>query len=166
LNLLPLSNCDAAAIEELLDAAFGADRRQRTAYKLRQGVDFLPALSFGLTDAGILVGSIQCWPVTLQENSFPLILVGPVAVSPTHQNQGLGHMLMHAMLDAAAVRSDAVMMMIGDPEYYERFGFSAGAAAGWKLPGPWEPRRLLIRNVNGTLLPQSGMIEPDLSYAL
>jgi predicted N-acetyltransferase YhbS len=166
LQLVPLSNCDTAEIEYLLDAAFGTDRRQRTAYKLRTGVDFIPALSFGLINDDTLVGSIQCWSVTLREHSFPLILVGPVAVSQTHQNQGLGSMMMHAMLDAAAIDSEPPMVMIGDPEYYERFGFFAGAGAGWQLPGPWEPRRLLIRNVNDVLLPQSGMIEPDLTYAL
>jgi predicted N-acetyltransferase YhbS len=166
LQLVSLSNCDAEAIEYLLDAAFGSDRRQRTAYKLRKGVDFMSALSFGLIDDNALVGCIQCWPVTLREHNFPLILVGPVAVSPTHQNQGLGAMLMHAMHDAAAVRGDPVMVMIGDPEYYERYGFFAGAGAGWQLPGPWEPRRLLICNVNGIPVPESGMIEPDLTYAL
>ncbi len=166
MTLVALSDCDGAAIEYLLDAAFGADRRQRTAYKLRQGVDFMPALSFGLIENKALVGSIQCWPVTLREHHFPLILVGPVAVSPTHQNQGLGAILMHAMLDAAAVRGDPVMVMIGDPEYYERFGFFAGAGEGWQLPGPWEARRLLVRNIKGKPLPESGMVGPDLAYAL
>ena len=166
MELLPLSLCDAAAIEHLLDAAFGADRRQRTAYKLRDGVDFVPALSFGLHDGTALVGSIQCWPVMLKEHNFPLILVGPVAVSPMYQNQGIGHKLMHAALDAAVVRGDAPMVMIGDPEYYERFGFFAGAGNGWTLPGPWEPRRLLVRNMKDTILPESGIIAPDFAFAL
>ena len=165
-RLLQLSSCDGAAIEDLLDAAFGVDRKQRTAYLLRQDIDFIPALSFGLMNADGLVGSIQCWPVQLKEHQFSLVLVGPVAVSPAHQNKGIGRKLMHAALDAAALQGDVPMMMIGDPEYYERFGFFAGEGAGWQLPGPCEPKRLLVRNVHGIAIPESGMISPDLTYAL
>ncbi len=168
-DCMALSDCDSAAIEKLLDAAFGADRKQRTAYMVRKGVDPLPTLSFGLVEESNLVGCIQCWPVAisgLQGPAFPLILVGPVAVSPTHQNKGLGHILMHRTLDAAALHGNPVMVMIGDPEYYERFGFFAGPGKGWQLPGPWEPRRLLVRNRYGAILPSHGVIGPDISYAL
>jgi predicted N-acetyltransferase YhbS len=163
---IPLTDCKTAGIETLLDAAFGSERKARTAYILRDGVHYIPQLSFGLIQNGILIGSIQCWPVRLKESAFPLILVGPVAVSPDHQNRGHGHMLMMATLDAAALRGDVPMMMIGDPEYYERFGFFAGAGARWQLPGPWEPERLLVRNITGAALPENGMIAPDASYAL
>ncbi len=166
MQILALSQCDIADIENLLDAAFGADRKLRTAYLLRQGVDYIAPLSFGLLDNGALVGSIQCWPVKLIAHDCNLVLVGPVAVSPARQNEGFGHKLMHATLDAAALHGDPAMVMIGDPEYYERFGFYANASAGWKLPGPWEPRRLLVRNAANVSLPITDTIGPDVAYAL
>jgi predicted N-acetyltransferase YhbS len=165
-DLVPLMSCDSAAIEVLLDAAFGTDRHNRTAYKLREGVGFLPNLSFGLFVADALVGSIQCWPVKLIDPEYPLVLVGPVAVAPENQGMGHGHTLMRAMLDAAREHGDPVMAMIGDPEYYQRFGFYAEAAAGWTLPAPWEPRRLLVCNAAQRALPISGMIGPDAKHAL
>lgn len=165
-NLVPLALCDAPRVETLLDAAFGADRKARTAYRLREGVVYLPGLSFGLLALNQLVGSIQCWPVRLIESGCPLVLVGPVAVAPDQQGLGHGHILMHATLDAAARQGDPVLVMIGDPEYYERFGFYAVQAAGWTLPGPWEPRRLLVRNIAKHALPEHGLIGPDMSYAL
>jgi predicted N-acetyltransferase YhbS len=165
-DLVPLDACNAASIEALLDAAFGADRKERTAYKLREGVGYLPKLSFGLMTTGALIGSIQCWPVQLETPQCPLILVGPVAVAPDQQGLGYGHTLMHATLDAAAREGDPVMVMIGDPEYYQRFGFYAEAAAHWTLPAPWEPRRLLVRNIAKRPLPKSGLIGPDMTYAL
>ncbi len=165
-DLVPLSTCDTVIVEALLDAAFGADRHARTAYKLREGVGFLPELSFGLLESQRLVGSIQCWPVRLIEPDCPLVLVGPVAVAPDHQRMGHGHTLMHAALDAALRHGDPVMVMIGDPEYYERFGFVAGEGSAWTLPGRWEPRRLLVRNQARHVLPERGMIGPDMSYAL
>ncbi len=165
-NIVDLKLCDPEDIEQLLDAAFGADRKSRTAYRLRQGLEPIGTLSFGVTENDLLVGSIQCWPVVLSKTQFRMVLVGPVAVSPSHQNTGIGRALMKAMLDAAALQDDPVMVMIGDPEYYDSFGFVSGAGDGWTLPGPWEQRRLLIRNNGRAPLPQTDMLVPDKAYAL
>jgi predicted N-acetyltransferase YhbS len=158
-DLLPLAHIACEAVESLLDAAFGSDRRRRTAYLLRQGMPVINHLSFGIIDNRAAVGSIQCWPVSIAD--LPLILVGPVAVSPERQNQGLGYRLMHAAL-AAATEDDPPMVMIGDPEYYGRFGFYADGTDGWTLPGPWEPHRLLLRNPRGVDLPLTGILGPRL----
>ena len=66
---------------------------------------------------------------------------------------------MHAAL-AAIMPDDAPMVMIGDAEYYGRFGFNADKSGGWTLPGPWEPRRLLLRNPQAVALPEHGMLGP------
>lgn len=155
----PLSGIGADAIESLLDNAFGTDRHRRTAYLLRQGTSVIDHLSFATIESGVPIGTVQCWPVSVGD--APLILVGPVAVRTTSQNQGVGHRLMQAML-AAVTDRDAPMVMIGDPGYYGRFGFSADGTAGWTLPGPWEPHRLLLRNQGNRPLPETGMIGPRL----
>ncbi len=159
IELVALDSVSADDIENLLDDAFGTDRQRRTAYLLRQGVTVIDHLSYAVYDDRLLIGSIQCWPVAV--GTVPLILVGPVAVSPSCQNQGMGHRLMNATLDAI-LATDPPMMMIGDPEYYNRFGFVAERTVGWTLPGPWEPRRLLLRNPERSALPQTGMIGPRL----
>ena len=158
-ELVPLSSVRADEIESLLDAAFGADRHMRTAYLLRQGISVIDHLSFAVLDGQDLVGSIQCWPVIV--DAAKLILVGPVAVSPERQNQGIGHKLVHATL-GATLPEDAPMVMVGDAEYYGRFGFVADETVGWELPGPWDPQRLLLRNPLGVSLPQTGMLGPRL----
>lgn len=150
----PLSTARAGDVEALLDAAFGADRHTRTAYRIRAGVTPIPELSFAAFDEERLVGSLQSWPVALGDT--PLFLVGPVAVSPDLQRAGIGRMLMNVLI---AVASDTPMVMIGDPEYYGRFfGFSADATAGWDAPGPVERHRLLAKNAKG--LPETGMLGP------
>lgn len=158
-DLISLSSVRADDIEKLLDDAFGADRRQRTAYLLRKDVATIEHLSFAIVEGQDLIGSIQCWRVAVDD--VPLILVGPVAVSPERQNQGIGHRLMHAALGAIEP-NDPPMVMVGDPEYYGRFGFVADATGGWTLPGPWEPHRLLLRNPSAKALPVSGIIGPRL----
>jgi predicted N-acetyltransferase YhbS len=153
----PLSGISADTLNTLLDDAFGADRRVRTAYLLRKGMAAIDHLSFGILDDDALLASIQCWPVRV--GMADLVLVGPVAVASHRQNEGLGKRLMQLTLNAATPR-DAPMVMIGDPEYYGRFGFEAKGTSGWTLPGPWEPRRLLLRNVEMVALPTHGMLGP------
>ena len=154
-----------SVVEDLLDAAFGADRFGRTAYRLRSGMAAVPALSFALVENGDLAGTIQCWPVAhvaADGAATPLVMVGPVAVRPDLQRTGHGRTLMSHTLGAAESEADGALMMIGDPEYYGRFfGFTADATGAWDLPGPYEKRRLLARAVNGHGLPTgAGMIGP------
>jgi predicted N-acetyltransferase YhbS len=164
-TLIPLDNVDPLAVEALLDRAFEPERRQRTAYKVREGADWLPALSFAaIDDADHLVGTIQCWPVALTDPAgkvHPMIMVGPVAVLPEHQGGGYGKALMTASLAALNPQAPLPQVMIGDPEYYGRFwGFGNEHTGGWDLPGPFEQRRLLARCDNPAVLPREGMLGP------
>lgn len=169
--LVPLDRIDSQAIESLLDRAFGTDRRARTAYRLREGATAISELSFAaVRDDGALMGTIQCWPVSLvcdDGRSVPLTMVGPVAVEPEWQQEGIGRALMERMLAAVpgcqAPGCDA-LMLVGDPEYYARFfGFTAERTGGWRLPGPFEPRRLLAR---GDSVPDcAGMLAPRVRQA-
>lgn len=160
-----MSDIEPQAVEDLLDAAFGTDRFGRTAYRIREGVDAVPTLSFAAVEKDLLIGTIQCWPVAHRADdgtATPLVMVGPVAVRPDVQRGGHGRVLMAHMLQAAETKADSALMMIGDPEYYGRFfDFTAAATGAWGLPGPYEKRRLLARAVNGHSLPtDAGMIGP------
>ena len=156
-EIFPLAMLASSEVETILDAAFGAARRERTAYRLRAGMAAIPALSFAATLDGIAVGTVQCWPIVHVGDGgivTPLVMVGPVAVSPRMQQRGLGRRLMDAVMAAAAGHADGALMMIGDPEYYGRFfGFSAEHTSAWRLPGPVEAHRLLAVAVAGHGVP-------------
>lgn len=160
ITLSPLADADPNEVELLLDASFGADRRGRTAYKLREGMRVIPELSLAAWEQDRLVGALQCWPIALhnKDGETPLILVGPVAVDPDRQQQGIGRAMMREMLARAEMREPLVL--IGDPEYYGRhFGFISDQTLNWELPGPFERRRLLART-GGRDLPYQGMLGP------
>ncbi|MBB3345862.1 GNAT family N-acetyltransferase [Sphingomonas sp. BK069] len=165
-ELVAIETVTAAAVESLLDRAFGPDRHARTAYRLRAGTAPLSELSFAVIEDRALLGTIQCWPVRFlgdDGSEIPLVLVGPVAVAPERQQGGLGRRLTAAALAAADSRG-LDLMLIGDPEYYGRFfGFSAAATADWRLPGPVERHRLLAR---GAGVPHgAGEIAPRVTAA-
>jgi len=163
-TLIPLDAVDPALVEGLLDRAFEPGRHQRTAYRVRAGMDWLPALSFAALDgAEHLVATIQCWPVALTDpagRAHPLVMVGPVAVLPEAQGQGYGKALMTACMAAMDPRAPLPMMMIGDPEYYGHWGFVADYTGGWDAPGPFEKHRLLVRTATPAILPPVGMLGP------
>ncbi len=164
-SIIPLSQAKPDMIEALLDRAFGPDRFARTAYRIREGTDWLEALSFAALDEDdLLVGTIQVWPVALTDpdgRPYPLLMIGPVAVVPERQTEGFGKALMLASLEAVGDPAALPQVLIGDPEYYERFfGFSAAHTGSWHCPGPNDPARLLVRAANPAVLPTEGMLGP------
>ena len=164
-TLVPLANVDPAMIEQVLDRAFGPDRHARTAYRMREGTDWLPALSFAaLDDDDYLAGTIQLWPIALTDpdgRAHPMLMVGPVAVLPERQQEGYGKALMLASLGALDPVNALPQVLIGDAEYYGRFfGFSAKPTGEWYCPGPFDRDRLLVRCANPAVLPRIGMLGP------
>ena len=162
-TLIPLAQISDHMIDAVLDRAFGPDRHGRTAYHIRDGVDWLPALSFAAMDgADLLVGTIQVWPAALtdpQGRAHPMLMVGPVAVVPERQGEGFGHALMAAYIGALDDGAPLPQVLIGDAPYYTRFGFTE-APRGWDCPGPFDPARLLVRGAGPAILPDRGMLGP------
>ncbi|MFD1036195.1 GNAT family N-acetyltransferase [Sphingomonas hankookensis] len=161
-DLLPLARIAQSDVEALLDAAFGVDRHRRTAYRVRAGLVPIDALSFAMVEDGRLIGCIQCWPVQLDGddgNALPLVMVGPVAVAPDRQGMGIGARLMAKSIAAAG---DAFLMLVGDPDYYTRFGFTAERTGGWRMPGPYEAYRILAK---GPVPIASGILAPRVALA-
>lgn len=168
IRLEPLATQGADAIDAVLDAAFGPDRRGRTAYAIRLGMAWLTGLSYAAIDdaTGAVAGLLQSWPVALhapQGTQTPLVMVGPVAVLPDRQGEGIGRVLMDRLVADVDRRGGDPLMMIGDADYYGRFwGFSAEATGKWQVPGPVDPARLLARlaGAKGKPIPGEGMLGP------
>ncbi|QBM76289.1 N-acetyltransferase [Sphingomonas sp. AAP5] len=153
IEVLPIAAVAPDAVEALLDRAFGTDRHGRTAYRIREGMTAIPALSLAAVEDGALIGTIQCWPIRFAGDDggdVAMVQVGPVAVAPDRQQGGIGRMLTARALAAAeAPGLDDALTLIGDPEYYSRFfGFDASRTAAWRVPGPVERHRLLARGAN------------------
>ncbi len=132
----------AAAIEDLLDTAFGPHRSGKTVYKLRTGVRPVPDLCLVALDGDRLVASIRYWPVMIG-GMTPSLLLGPIAVAPDCQGQGQGAALIRHSLSRAAVTGHYSVILVGDAPYYRRFGFTRDLTLGMTLPGPVDHDRFL-----------------------
>ncbi|MGQ9371657.1 GNAT family N-acetyltransferase [Azospirillum sp. ST 5-10] len=153
----------AAAIEALLDRAFGPNRHAKTAYRLRDGVAPLPELclvAIEHDDHGneVLEGTIRYWPVLLG-GMTPALMLGPIAVAPHWRGGGLGSKLIRMSLNKAAAAGHRAVILVGDAPYYGRFGFTRDLTLGLEMPGPVDPARFLgLELVPGALAGAAGVV--------
>lgn len=127
-------------VEALYDLCFAPGRTALSSYRLRDGVDPVSGLSLVARDeAGILAGAIRFWPV--RAGKADALLLGPVAVHPTHQGEGLGAFLIQEGVEAARPLGWTRVLLVGDAPYYRRFGFAR--MDGVRMPPPTNPARVL-----------------------
>lgn len=132
---------DLWEVEALYDKCFAPGREALSSYRLRDGVAPIAQLCRVARDElGILAGAIRYWPVRV--GGAPTLLLGPVAVHPTRQGEGLGHALIEDSLSRAGADWPRVML-VGDAPYYRRFGFAQ--LDDVVMPPPTNPERVLGR---------------------
>lgn len=140
IELKPEQAEDRWEVEALYDLCFAPGREALSSYRLRDGVPPVSGLSMVARDSdGILGGAIRYWPVHVGDAD--VLLLGPVAVHPTRQGEGLGGSLIRDSLAHAANAGWARVMLVGDAPYYARFGFRR--LTGVVMPPPTNPERVL-----------------------
>ena len=131
-------------VEALYDLCFAPGREALSSYRLRDGVAPVQQLCLVARDAdGILGGAIRFWPVKVGQ--VTALLLGPVAVHPTRQGEGLGGFLIEGSLDIAQDLGWDRVILVGDAPYYSRFGFHR--LNNVTMPPPTNPDRVLGREL-------------------
>jgi predicted N-acetyltransferase YhbS len=149
----------APAIERLLDASFGESRWHKTCQRLRDGQSPVRDLSLVALGRGALVGTVRLWSVNAGRRRA--LLLGPLAVDQAWRDHGVGAALMKEALRRAKGMGEKAVILVGDEDYYSRFGFTADATKGLYLPGPVDRKRFLANElVEGSLTGAQGTIVP------
>ena len=139
-ELHPETADDWWEVEALYDLCFAPGREALSSYRLRDGVPPVADLSSVARDPdGILAGAIRYWPVHVADHTA--LLLGPIAVHPTRQGEGLGGFLIRSSLHLAQDHGWARVLLVGDAPYYQRFGFTR--LDGVEMPPPTNPDRVL-----------------------
>ncbi|MFN3511637.1 MAG: GNAT family N-acetyltransferase [Phenylobacterium sp.] len=134
---------DGAAVEALLDHAFGPGRFVKVSERVREFAEFRPDLSFCAWDGDRLVGSVRMWKVHVAGR--PIIFLGPLAVEADARKHGTGTALVARACAAAEAAGYPTVVLVGDEPYFARVGFSAATTRELRLPGPVDQRRVLAR---------------------
>ncbi|MGB3245459.1 MAG: N-acetyltransferase [Sulfitobacter sp.] len=141
-TLTPETPDDLWEVEALYDLCFAPGRTALSSYRLRDGVPPVSGLSHVARDAGgILAGAIRYWPVRI--GTAASLLLGPVAVHPTRQGEGIGRDLIDKSLARAAPLGWERVLLVGDAPYYSRFDFALLEHV--VMPPPTNPARVLGR---------------------
>lgn len=131
-------------VEALYDHCFAPGRTALSSYRLREGVPTVAALCGVLRDSdGTLAAAIRYWPaeIVTPKGNEDVLLLGPIAVHPTRQGEGLGGLLINESLAEARRIGWERVLLVGDAPYYSRFGFTK--LNGVDMPPPTNPDRIL-----------------------
>jgi len=96
--------------------------------------DVMPELSFTATVEDSVVGHVTASRAKVGPHS--VVAVGPIGVLPEHQAKGIGSALMISLLDGADAEDIPLVVLLGSPQYYSRFGFRSAAELGVVSPEP------------------------------
>ncbi len=147
-RVLPETPTDSFEVEMLYDLAFAPGRTALSSYQLREGVDPIAELSTIVRDEyDAVVAAIRYWPVRIGDAGSPALLLGPIAVHPTRQGEGLGGLLMMDTLDRARSLGWQRVLLVGDEPYYRRFGFRQALTQNLNFPKPVNTERLLAKEL-------------------
>lgn len=96
------------------------------AHQLRKSTDFIPELDFVAILEDQIVGNImfsKSYIMDLEGNQFDVITFGPISILPSYQNQKIGSALLKYSIGQASQLGYSAILIYGDPDYYQRFGF-------------------------------------------
>ncbi|AGF74873.1 acetyltransferase [Bartonella australis AUST/NH1] len=131
--------------ENLLDSVLGKGRKRKSSEFLRCGRFAADGLSFIVKNAsGELVGSVRLWHVTFHKGkngTQNALLLGPLAISSQYSGIGIGSVLMWHAIESAKRLGHGAILLVGDSEFYARFGFSSRLTENLAMPGPYEKHR-------------------------
>ena len=130
---------DRDAIAAVAEAAFGKAREARMIDAIRASDGFVPELSLVAEEEGRIVGHVLLSYVELEGASRRLLELGPMSVLPERQRRGIGGELVRAALGAAEARGEPLVLVLGHPSYYPRFGFRRASELGLAPPDPRIP---------------------------
>jgi putative acetyltransferase len=133
---------DIDAVAAVTSAAFGTPGgpdpvETRLLAELRVSPAWLPPLSLVALDDGVAGHVVS---TRAHMGPAPALGLGPLSVDPARQGRGVGAALMHALLGAADALDEPLVVLLGEPDYYARFGFRLAAELGIAPPvAAWAP---------------------------
>lgn len=130
----PETSVDHAAVREVNRLAFGGGAEARLVDALRDRG--YARVSLVAEEGDQIVGHIlfSDLPIVTPGGTVPALSLAPMAVIPSHQRRGIGSSLVREGLRACRVAGHRIVIVLGHPEFYPRFGFSAKLAEPLRCP--------------------------------
>ena len=128
------SEADYAAIRTIVDEAFGDTITGDLVDAIRRSPRYVPELSLVAVSQGQSLGHVMSSYIDIVPGTRPVLQVGPLAVTPSQQQRGVGSALMEETIRLADARGEPLLLIEGNPKYYGRFGFTRADEVGIEPP--------------------------------
>ncbi|MBN1263013.1 MAG: N-acetyltransferase [Candidatus Pacebacteria bacterium] len=127
---------DYQSIYSINKFAFDSEVEAKLVNNLRKTKGFIPNLSLVAVKDSRVVGHILFSVIHIQTdtNYVPALALAPMAVLPEYQRQGIGSQLIREGIKKCKELGHKIIIIVGHPNYYPRFGFSPAVEKGLKLP--------------------------------
>jgi len=161
ITVRPETTDDFAAIHEVNELAFGREVEAQLIEALRASPEFIPELSLVAIDGDRVVGHILFCPLAIEtkDGDVPALALGVLAVRSEFQKQGIGSRLVRDGLKRCRTLEHRIVVVVGHPEYYPRFGFSPARARGLEAPFPVPDEAFMVLELApGALDAIAGMV--------
>lgn len=149
---------DRQAVYKVVSSAFGQSAEAELVEALRDAGDSV--ISLVADEDGQIVGHVL---LSRMDAPFPALALAPVSVLPTRQRSGIGSSLVESAITRARSEGWKAIFVLGDPNYYERFGFDRGAAADFS--SPYAGSHLMLLTLSESLPASSGELRHAPAFA-
>jgi putative acetyltransferase len=158
-EIRPERPADVEAIRAVNEAAFGRADEATLVGRLRARADVY--LGLVAVDGDAVVGHIVFTPVTLHcyQAPYRVMALAPMAVLPAWQRRGVGSALVRAGLDACRTAGHDVVVVVGHPAFYPRFGFVRARPLGLLADPPCPDEAFMVAELTpGALRGRRGVV--------
>jgi len=149
---------DWKAVYQVVSSAFGRLSEAELVGELREAGDSV--VSLVADDDGQITGHVL---LSKMDAPFPALALAPVSVIPTRQRSGIGSALIKRAVSRARDEGWAAIFVLGDPNYYKRFGFDQEAAAGFT--SPYAGRHFMVLKLSPSLPATTGVLRHAPAFA-
>ncbi len=165
LNIRASEPKDYDIIREIVRLSFGQPAEARLIDSVRASENYLPSFDLVAEIDGVIAGHILISKIDVQtaEGMVPVLGLAPLSVSPDHQHHGIGGALVKHGIKVLQRTDFPGMFVLGEPDYYNRFGFESSSK--WEIQSPYpvgEEYFMAYENGEDSLLDLAGIISyPD-----
>lgn len=145
MRIRPETEADRAEIRKVNEEAFGRAAEADLVDAIRASDRFVPELSLVATVEEDVVGHVLLSYVEIEPGAHPVLQLGPLAVLPSHQRRGIGSALVIEAVRATEARAEPLILIEGNPRYYERFGFRRSDESGIEAPVGVDQQYFMVR---------------------
>ena len=149
---------DWKAIYQVVSSAFGRLSEAELVGALREAGDSI--LSLLADDDGQIIGHVL---LSKMDAPFSALALAPVSVIPPRQRSGVGSALIKRTVSRARDGGWAAIFVLGDPNYYKRFGFDQEATAGFT--SPYGGRHFMVLKLSPSLPAATGVLRHAPAFA-